>query len=1321
MKKAEPIEQIRVHLLGPPTIERNGKPAKVETRKALALLAYLAVERRSHGRASLVALLWPETNEVRGRAVLRRTLHALAAVLPAGLLLTDRDQIALSDDPRIWIDIDEVREAHLRCVESGTRCPECPLPLRAATDLYRDDFLAGFTLKDSIAFDDWQFLQAEAFRRAHAAMLERLVACLVSVADYAAAIEYASRWLALDNLDEAPHIALMRLHAMAGRRSAALRQYESCRSIIRKEIGEEPSARVKRLAQKIQSGSFPETAIERDEDRAAAVESALPAGLDRHSATLLALRLTEPASQEEAGTRFLSSLYGLVLRYGGRIERHIGQTILIVFGSGPTRESAPELAVRAAIEFQAAARRHGATVAVGINTGMIAVPWGADVKTAGELLSGPVMSEARRLAAVAKGDEILVSESTFRNTRRAARYSHVREPGEKARCYRLGALLDEPRKTRGIEGLGRRLVGRDEELAKLRQALDDVLRGEPRLVTVIGEAGVGKSRLVAEGRAAARGAGEERPLWLEGRCLDIGVAVAYWPFIDILRQLFAWRPEDTDRRNIERIEQTINDLEKQGLLDPGRAAPATRHLFFLLSATDPGAGGPDAGTADPDTIRAGIFEAVRDLVVALACRRPLVLVFEDLHWADALTLDLISFLMDSLVPPASGAPPALGLLCVYRPQQEHRCRHIPMVAFGKCPDRYTEIIVHDLTPEESAELVAALLETSELPEHLTRAILDRSQGNPFFLEEIVRFLIDTGVLYRARGRWRARASRVAGGVPENVESVIRGTTDRLPAEARRVLRAASVLGRVFDAAVLKGMVQDGEVVETHLRLLEDHDLIYEERTVPRREFSFRHVLTRDAVYGGIPESQQRELHELAARIILELFGDRPEPYLERLAYHYETARLEKKAVRYLHQAGRKAIRSNDNQAAIGLLERALALARGWPPGPERAATELEILVTLGVPVTATTGYGSPQTRKVYQQAADLCTAEDQSAPVFAATYGLWRYHAVQGNLARSVELAERLVDLCRDPGDDTMQLEAQRALACSFTHAGRLKEANRVLEAGMAAYDPARHRSNAFIYGHDPATTFACYRALIFWLWGLPDRAAATIDHLWELMRDSSHRLSLTYACSIGAQVFQLRGDVERVLSMSSRGVTLAAEGHLPMFGGFADVMQGWALMMKGDPVFGVKKIRGGVEQWEAASGGSFRPYLRSLLATAMWRSGDAAGAADLLQETSLEIESGGRERNFESEIYRLQGEIQMEAGDTAHAEPLLWKAATTAEAAGALSLQLRAALSMARFHSLRGEPLIGRRLVQGAVAMLHEGHDTADLRDAARLLQELR
>ncbi len=1215
MRRAEAKEPVRVHLLGSPTIERDGLRVKADTRKALALLAYLALERGSHGRASLIALLWPDADEVRGRAVLRRTLHTLTQLIPSGILIAEQDQVTLGEDPRLWIDAEEVQRVHRRCIGPAVECADCSALLRVAAELCKEEFLAGFTLKDSVAFDDWQFFQAEAFRRIQQSLLEGLVACLTRTAEYDAAIEYASRWMVLDTLDEAPHLALMRVHALAGRRSAALRQYESCRGILLKEIGEEPSPRVKRLAQDIQSGAFPKPdadlrdAKKAPRDDGPLARTALWAGMDHRPVTLVALRLPGPG-QEEAATSFLGSLYGMALRFGGRIERHLGQTLLIVFGRGTARESVPEIAVRAAIEFRAAGLRHRVAVSAGLSSGVSPLEPAAQADGSPSYLSGPAATEARRLASHAKPGEILVSESVFRSTRKAARYLSVRDP-EMPRCYRLGKLLEEPGKARGIEGMRGHLVGRTEELGKLRGALDDVLAGGRRVVTIVGEAGVGKSRLVAEGRRAAQATTESR--WLEGRCLEIGVAASYWPFIDMLRHYLAWRPEDSDQRHIEGIEQAIRELTDRNLLPAWRAGETVRHLYLLLSATGSEGDGDGGGAEDPEAIRAGCFQAVRDLFVALARGAPLLLVFEDLHWADALTLDLIALLMDTVGEPGPGTAPALGVVCVYRPEQDHRCRHLPALAFEKCPDRYTEIRLRDLTPEESSELAGALLDDSELPEELTRIIVDRSQGNPFFLEEIVRSLIDARVLGRARGRWRMRSGPAAAGVPESVESVILGTTDRLPEAVLRVLRAASVLGRIFDVSVLRGMTRDGESTEVHLRVLEDHGLIYEERTVPRREFSFRHVLTRDAVYAGIPEPARRELHQLAAAVILELVGERPEPYLERLAYHYERAGLQEQAVSYLHQAGRKAIRASDNRAAIELLERALALVRAWPSGPRRALSELEVLVTLGVPVTATTGYGSAETRKVYQRAVDLCAGAGRSELTFVSTYGLWRYHTLQGHLEQSLELAERLTELSRDLTDDTMHLEAQRALTVALMHAGRVREAQPGLEAGMAAYVPARHRGNAFIYGHDPATTFYCYRAVGLWLLGFPDQAAATIDRLCELMDGSTHRLSVSYVYSMGVQVFQLRGDVERVLGMSARGIALAAEGHLPMFGGFAHVMQGWARMMSGDSARGAGLIREGFTLWDAAGGGAFRLYLRSLAADVHRRCGNGVEAAGIL------------------------------------------------------------------------------------------------------------
>ena len=325
------------------------------------------------------------------------------------------------------------------------------------------------------------------------------------------------------------------------------------------------------------------------------------------------------------------------------------------------------------------------------------------------------------------------------------------------------------------------------------------------------------------------------------------------------------------------------------------------------------------------------------------------------------------------------------------------------------------------------------------------------------------------------------------------------------------------------------------------------------------------------------------------------------------------------------------------------------------------------------------------------------------------------------DVSLSLELARRLIKLGRHLGDDSKRLESQRAYGCTLSHAGRLEEADRVLAEGMAAYDPSRHRSLAFVYGHDPATTIYYYRALGQWLMGFPDEAAATMARLEDMMRDSSHRLSQTYTCSMGAQVFQLRGDVKRVLAMSARGMALAEAGHLPMFGAFAEVLHGWALMEQGDPGLAAVTIRRGLDRWNAAGGGAWKLYLRSLLADALRRSGDKTGAAAVLRQTARQLDTEDGERMFESEIYRLQGELCAGEGDREQAELLMRRAIANAEAAGAPSLKLRAVISLARECARHGEARTGRRLLQETFALFQEGFQTADLREAQKLIQDLR
>lgn len=1307
---------VELYLLGPPLIKYEGVSVSLGTRKAVALLARLAADRRSHARPSLVAFLWPESDESHGRGTLRRTLYTITRGLPEKSLVVIKDSIGLGD--AVWCDIDVLSDAYAKSLEYNREPTETERArmvqlLQMAADLYRDDFLSGFALKDSVEFDDWRYFLSEELRRKYVGCLRTLILLLRGSEDYESALGYAARWSALDNLDESPHRMIMELHALSGNRAAAIHQYELYTKAIVAEIGEQPSEDLTALSEQIRAGDFVQnrTKASRPEridftDYAMASES--------HPATLLAVRVPRHKNSSNSDTIFMSSLYGLVLRYGGRIDRYVGDTVLIVFGRTATIENAPELAVRAAIDIRGIASRKGLSLICAVSSGVIDSPSTDEQNTAWLPISGPAVNDVLRMALSGDNPRISVSEAIYRSTRLAAVYTSMPSKEKYGHMYRLENLLDAPVKTRGIDGRGGTIIGRGRELEMLRSVLADVKTGMGHIVTIEGRAGVGKSRLVAE--AVRDLATSPDCIVLEGRCLDLGVAAGYWPLIDMFRHLIGIRPEDSDaerRKNIEAY------LQRKAAAHPeiiSNAEETSLFISLLLSTTGLPIEDRDAGLEDPERVRSGVFQAVRDVFIALARETTLLLIFEDLHWADALSLDLISYLIDSFVADDTKSAPSIGLICLYRPDQDHRCRHLPDIANRKFSEGHIHLLLQELTRKQSLDLIESLLEAGETPDDLPGRIYERAQGNPFFTEELVRAFLETGTVDHEQS-W-SDADETGDAVPRGVERVIRGTTDRLPETLKKVLRAASVLGRVFDDTVLAGVLDEKDPIVDSLKELEDRGLIYEERSVPRKEYSFRHVLTRDAVYAGVPLSERMELHRRAAETMENVFRNRLDPFLERLAYHYECAEDEDAAVRYLHAAGKKAIRASDNVTAGILLERALALVRGWRRGIERARVELSLLVTLGIPVTATTGYGSQEARQVYQRATDLFSTDDRSVDVFAATHGLWRYHVLRADHRRALELSDRLTEMAEDMGDEAIRLEALRAVGCTLAHVGRYAEAEVKLSRGMDEYSPERHRSNAYVYGHDPATTFYAYRAVNLWILGFPEQAEATIDALQSLMSDSNHRLSITYAWTMCSHVFQLTGKVDRVLSIAQKGRSLAKEANLPMFGAFADTQYGWALTETGEIERGIELMSAGLERWDSAGGGAYRPYIRGVLADVYRRHGSPSAASELLRYAEREIEEGG-ERSFEPETYRLQGEVTATLGDHAVAMRRFERAKKLARESGALSLELRAAISIAEWSANSDAREAATRYLSEVYSKFTEGYKTRDLRLARQMLSE--
>jgi len=979
------MDRLVISVLGMPRIEIDGQLLAVDRRKAVALLVHLVLSQGVRSRDALATLLWPGYDQATARGNLRRTLSVLHTALHEEWLLIDRDTVALRRGDDLWVDVRQFERLLSECRTHGHAgdqvCARCLEPLTQAVALYQDDFLTGFTLPDAPDFDDWQRDQTESLRGVLAEALERLARCLVRRGDTAAALAPARRRVALDPLDEAAQRQLMQIQAWAGDRSAALRQYQACTELLRRELNTTPAPETTAFFEAISqnrllppvpfdlSSAVPRADTESDG------QAPLPAQGELRPVTVLCAGLAGEAEPEAAAAgldRLLTVLETILGRHEARLDRLLGDSVVAVFGAQQVHEDDAERAIQAALALIEAAPAHSGAVGqpAGISIGVVTGeayfgPVGRGEHAVVSVL-GPLVNRAARLQARAVTGQVLADRATQRQTRQAFCYRALDADvtGGQAQAYAVEAAQPRPAKTHGIEGLRAELIGRDEELAKLEAAVARVRAGQGQMVALISEAGLGKSRLVAELKArrdsveaatpsstgvqSALDSPQSAIVWLEGRCLEMTTSTSYGPFVDMLHGHFA--TADAVRGEMlalaAAIRAELRALREAGLLTDEQVKEIGPLLGNLLSVNFGDDWDARLRFADPGQIRHRTFAALRAFFGALAQRRPTVLVLEDLHWADSLSIDLIGELMGLL------ADHPLLLLCVYRPGREHASERLAAVAGRRGAGWYTELRLHALTAKESRQMLASLLTGEDLPAKASELIVAQGEGNPFFTEEVVRSLIDAGLLYREGAHWRAREQIELARAPEGVQALILGRVDRLPVGDKQVLRAASVLGRVFRPPVLARLVPPDLNLATALDRLAERDFVYLERSWPEGEYSFKHVLTQEAVYGTLLAGRRTELHRQAGKAIEALYATRLAEHYEALAHHYDRSDANDKAVEYLLKAGEKARRAYLSDEAIGYFGQALArLDRaeaepGAPPAP-RGEARLATLIGLG--------------------------------------------------------------------------------------------------------------------------------------------------------------------------------------------------------------------------------------------------------------------------------------------------------------------------------------------------------------------------------------
>jgi class 3 adenylate cyclase/predicted ATPase len=1005
----------------------------------------------------------------------------------------------------------------------------------------------------------------------------------------------------------------------------------------------------------------------------------------------------------------LERMMEAVHRYEGTVNQVMGDGIMALVGAPLAHEDHAVRACYAALRMQETVKQYAEEVhrtqglplqiRIGLNSGEVVVrSIGSDLHMDYTAV-GQTTHLAARLEQAAMPGAILISSETLSL---AEGYVMVKSlgpmpirglPAPVEVFEVVGAATVRSRlQAAAARGLTR-FVGRDAEINELRQALERAKAGHGQLVAVVGEPGVGKSRLFWEFTHSHRTQG-----WLivESSSVSYGKATAFLPLVDLLRTYFQIERRDEARKIREKVTGKLLSLDRT--LEPFLPA-----LLWLL---DIPAEDPQWQRLDPPQRRQQTLDGIKRLLLRESQVQPLLVLFEDLHWIDEETQALLDSLVES-VPTAR-----LLLLVNYRPEYQH--------AWGG-KTYYCQLRIDPLPPESVDELLEVLVGRDAELAPLKRLLVERTEGNPFFLEESVRALVETKALVGERGAYHLGKMAQTLQIPATAQTILAARIDRLSPEDKRLLQAASVIGKDVPFALLRAVAEGSEEeLRSGLSHLQAAEFLYEARLFPDLEYTFKHALTQEVAYNTVLQERRRVLHERAAQAIERLFAERlPEHYTE-LAHHYSRSVNVARAADYLQRAGQQAVERSAYGEAIRQLSTAVALLEPLPNTPERSRQELVVQMTLGPALMATKGGGAPEVERLYARARELCERVGEPSEMFRVLWGVWYGYNLRGEYQRARELGEELLSLAQRVQDPDLLLEAHHALWAILFYGGELAAARSHLEQGLRLYEPQRHRSHAARYtGHDSGVCCRMVAAQSLWLFGYPDQAVASSHASLELAQQLDHPFSLAVALSFAAMLHHCRREAPLTQARAEASITLATEQDFRHQLERARSLRGWALAARGHGEEGIAQIRQALASDRSTGATRDRAYNLALLAEASAQMGQTTEALETLAEALTMLAENGV-RWWEAELYRLRGELLLSA-ERGGAEECFHQALNIARRQQAKSLELRAAMSLIRLWQQQGKRMEARQLLVPLYGWFTEGFDTADLQEAKALLEALR
>ena len=1024
---------------------------------------------------------------------------------------------------------------------------------------------------------------------------------------------------------------------------------------------------------------------------------------DLVGSTALSARL-DPEDMNAVLDAYHAACARIMLAYDGFIGDFRGDGILAYFGYPRAHEDDAERTVRAGLDIIAAVARletraaEPLAVRIGIATGLVMV---GDLSGKSALrkhaLVGDTPNVAARLQALAEPGTIVVAASTRRllgdlfRLRDLGRHE-VRGIAEPVAAWAVEGVSASESRFEAVHAVGLTdLIGREEEVNFLLERQRLAWKGGGQIVLIAGEPGIGKSRLAAA--LAERIAGEPHTR-LRYQCSPYHTNSALRPFIAQLERAAAFKADDTSEQRLDKLEAVL----AMGASRVEAVAP----LFAALLSIPFGERYPPLALS-PTQQRRRTLAALLDQFEGLARRQPILLSFEDVHWADATSLELLDLTVERM-----RQLPVLALF-TFRPEFEPPWVGLPNVG---------SLTLGRLDRKDVESMVARVTGGRVLPPEVMKQIVAKTDGNPLFIEELTKAVLEAGILGEDTDGYRLDGPLPPLAIPATLQDSLMARLDRL-APVKEIGQTAAAIGREFSYSLLRVLVGRDETALKHaLAQLEQAGLVFRRGEPPEAVYSFKHALVRDAAYESLLKSRRARLHGQIARALEERFAEIMASQPEIVAHHFTEAGLDERAIDYWLKAGQQAVRRSANAEALNHLARGLELLPNIDDPMLRNKSELLLQTSLGNSLRATKGWSIDSVKHAYTRALQLCKESGFDELTLPAVFGLWTWNFVHAALGEAQTLAEHLVNAVENVNDSVYKVLAHEALGFTSFAQEKFATAHAALERSISMCEDSKAAAYLDLSAQDPRVHVRLYDGMVLWFLGYPDQALRTYAEARRYADTSQYPFSEAMARTISLRVHQFRGEAAVVAGQANAAIALCEEHEFVHYLAMALSLRGWATVQQGEFEKGIAEIQQGLEKQRATGAFLYELYTLGLLADACIKNQRYGQAFDFLDQAQVRLDEENSERFYAAEIYRLLGETYLRSHqDLDQAERHLCEGLKVAREQKAKSLELKLCLSIYDLYELRQNADKYRSQLSEIYGSFSEGFDTTDLvRAKARL-----